>query len=100
VFANTARPLDGPAAAILSATGDYGPLLLLEAADEVPAAVAKYLGDIQPAYTPSVPAVRGVYNHAWLIGNEHAVSAVVQAEIDSALEIVPHTESAAEAPVE
>jgi predicted small lipoprotein YifL len=100
VFADAARPLDGPAAAILSATGDYGPPLLLEAADEVPAAVAKYLGDIQPAYTPSVPPVRGVYNHAWLIGDERAISAVVQAEIDSALEIVPHTESAAEAPAE
>ena len=30
VFANAARPFDAPAAAILSATGDYAPLLLLE----------------------------------------------------------------------
>ena len=30
VFANSGRPLDAPAAALLSATGNYGPLLLLE----------------------------------------------------------------------
>ncbi len=34
VFANAGRPLDGPAAAPLSANGDYGPLLLLEGPDE------------------------------------------------------------------
>ncbi len=28
VFANLSRPLDAPAAALLSANGDYGPLLL------------------------------------------------------------------------
>jgi hypothetical protein len=97
VVANAARPLDAPAAAILSATGDYGPLLLLESADAVPPALAKYLGDIQPAASPPV---KGVYNHAWLIGDESAISAVVQAEVDSLLEIVPHNESSAEAPVE
>ncbi len=51
VFANAARPLDAPAAALLSATGDYGPLLLLASAAQVPPALAAYLVDIQPAYT-------------------------------------------------
>ena len=35
-----------------SASGDYGPLLLLESATgSLPSALARYLGDIQPAYT-------------------------------------------------
>jgi hypothetical protein len=91
VFANVARPLDAPAGALLSATGDYGPLLLLEAASGLPPALAGYLGDIQPAYTaaPQFRPVRGVYNHGWLLGDERAISALTQAELDSLLEISP-----------
>ena len=44
-----------PAAALLSATGDYGPLLLLDSATQIPPPLAAYLGDIQPAYTSPVP---------------------------------------------
>ncbi len=90
VFANATRPLDAPASALLSASGDYGPLLLLASAAQVPPALATYLSDIQPAYsTPQFPPVRGAYNHGWLIGDEGAISAVIQAEIDSMLEIRP-----------
>ncbi len=99
VFANAARPLDAPAAALLSATGDYGPLLLLEGPGQIPAGLATYLGDIEPAYANSYvyrPAV-GAYNHGWLIGNEQAISGVVQAEIDSVLEIVPRKGTSEEA---
>jgi hypothetical protein len=96
VFANAARPLDAPAAAMLSATGDYGPLLLLEAATQIPSPLSRYLGDIRPAYTAAVPPVKGVYNHGWLIGDEHAISAVTQAELDSLLEI--EREEASEEP--
>jgi hypothetical protein len=101
VFVNATLPLDAPAAALLSATGDYGPLLLLEHADEVPSALAAYLGDIQPAYTsaPQFRPVRGVYNHGWLIGDEAAISSVTQAEIDSLLEISPRKQSSEEASV-
>lgn len=88
VFANAARPLDAPAAAILSATGDYAPLLVLERATSVPAALASYLSDIQPAAPHSQP-VHGVYNHGWLIGDTQAISAVVQAELDAMLQIAP-----------
>ncbi len=88
VFANAARPLDAPAAALLSATGDYGPLLLLESATQIPSPLSGYLGDIQPAYTaPLCRPVNGVYNHGWLIGDERAISATAQAELDSLLEI-------------
>lgn len=100
VFANLARPLDAPAAALLSATGDYGPLLLLASASQVPPALVKYLSDIQPAYsTPQFPPVRGVYNHGWLIGDETAISAVTQAEIDSMLEIGPQAHASEESSV-
>jgi hypothetical protein len=91
VFANVARPLDAPAGALLSATGDYGPLLLLEGPSGIPPALAGYLGDIQPAYAtaPQFRPVRGVYNHGWLLGDERAISALTQAELDSMLEISP-----------
>jgi ell wall binding domain 2 (CWB2) len=91
VFANAAKPLDAPAAALLSATGEYAPLLLLEGATQIPGGLSKYLGDIQPAYADKYvyrPAV-GSYNHGWLIGNEHVISGAVQAELDSVLEISP-----------
>jgi hypothetical protein len=91
VFASALKPLDAPAAALLSATGDYAPLLLLEGPTQVPPALAKYLGDIRGAYANTYvyrPSV-GSYNHGWLIGDESAISAVVQAEIDSVLEISP-----------
>jgi hypothetical protein len=98
-FANATRPLDAPASALLSSTGDYAPLLLLEGAAPVPAPLASYLSDIQPAYTsaPQFRPVRGVYNHGWLIGDERAISAVTQAELDSMLEIAPRKSSPEEA---
>jgi hypothetical protein len=97
VFANAGRPLDAPASALLSATGDYGPLLLLASASQVAPALTAYLADIEPAYsTPQFPPVRGAYNHGWLIGDEAAVSAVTQAEIDSMLEIRPQAHTSEE----
>jgi hypothetical protein len=98
VFANEARPLDAPASALLSATGDYGPLLLLASADQIPPELATYLADIQPAYTlaPQFRPVRGVYNHGWVIGDEAAISAVTQAELDARLEISPRKPSSEE----
>jgi hypothetical protein len=96
VFANLSRPLDAPAAASLSANGDFGPLLLLDevasgpgGGTSIPPALAGYLSDIKPAYSPQVPPVRSVYNHGWLIGDEQAISAVTQAEIDTLLETSP-----------
>jgi hypothetical protein len=85
VFATTQRPLDAAAAAPLSASGTYGPLLLLTAANALPAPLQDYLLDIQPGYDDD--PVRGVYNHGWLIGDEAAIGADVQARIDALLEI-------------
>jgi hypothetical protein len=102
VFAGATRPFDAPAAAILSATGDYAPLLLLNDPTGVPRVLSTYLSNIRPASPQSQP-VRGVYNHGWLIGDEHAISASTQAELDAALEIVPHaapSEESSSLPVE
>ncbi len=87
VFALASDPLAAPAAAPLSAHGDYAPLLLLESPASIPGPLSTYLGDIQPGYNASAPPVRGFYNHGWLIGS--SISAAVQAEIDSLLEISP-----------
>jgi hypothetical protein len=42
--------------------------------------------------------VREVYNHGWLIGDESAISALAQAEIDSVLEVAPRTSSTEPSP--
>jgi hypothetical protein len=96
VFANPSRPLDAPAAAPLSAHGDFGPLLLLDGDASVPPALERYLSNIEPGYTEAIRPVREVYNHGWLIGDERAISALAQAEIDTVLEIAPRTPSSEE----
>lgn len=92
VFANADRPGDAAAAAPLSASGTYGPLLLTDDAGRLPQALTSYLLDIQPGY--SRDPVRGVYNHGWIVGDEGAVSVDVQSRIDALLEIVPVNERA------
>jgi hypothetical protein len=87
VFASTRRPQDAAAAAPLSASGAYGPLLLLTDAGVLPAPLQDYLLDIQPGY--DADPVRGVYNHGWIVGDESALAAAVQARIDTLLEIQP-----------
>jgi hypothetical protein len=94
IFENARRPLDAAAAAALSGTGPYGPLLLVTDADQLPALDERYLLDIQPGYEKD--PVRGVYNHGWLIGDDAAISTAVQARIDALLQIVPVDRSATE----
>lgn len=86
VFANVKRPLDAAAAAPLSASGTYGPLLLTQG-DRLPVPLVQYLLDIQPGYEKD--PVRGVYNHGWLMGDTGAISLADQSRIDSLLEIIP-----------
>ena len=87
VLARVREPLDAAAAAPLSAAGSYGPLLLLSDGERLPAPVRDYLLDIQPGYESD--PVRGVYNHAWLMGDVSAISIEWQSHIDSLLEIQP-----------
>ena len=86
VLANLDRVQDAGASAALAAAGKYGPLLLTDSASELPAALETYLLDIQPGYR--FDPVRGVYNHAWLMGDEDAISVDLQAHVDQLMEIV------------
>jgi hypothetical protein len=96
VFANSSLPFDAPAAAPLSAHGDYAPLLLVGDGSSVPSALGRYLTNIEPGYTAAIGPVRGVYNHGWLIGDERAISLLAQSEIDAVLEVAPRTPGAGE----
>jgi hypothetical protein len=96
VFASTQRPGDAAAAAPLSASGTYGPLLVTDDAATLPPALQGYLLDVQPGYTRD--PVRGVYNHGWIVGDEGALSVDTQSRIDALLEIVPVNERASPSP--
>jgi hypothetical protein len=85
VFASTSRTGDAAAGAMLSASGTYGPLLLITQAQALPQQLQDYLLDVQPGYDKD--PVRGVYNHGWLMGDEAAISADVQSRLDTLLEI-------------
>lgn len=87
VFASAGRPTDAAAAAPLSASGTYGPLLLVPDAGSLPAALEQFLLDVQPGYDRD--PVRGVYNHGWLVGDAKAIDIDVQSQIDALLEISP-----------
>jgi putative cell wall-binding protein len=88
VFAGEgADPQTAAAAAPLSASGTYGPLLLVGDPSKVDAPMASYLLDIQPGYAKD--PVRGVYNHGWIVGDESVMSIAAQAQIDRLLEISP-----------
>jgi hypothetical protein len=85
VFVNTKRPLDAVAAAPLSASGTYGPVLLQDGTKGLPVPLQGYLQDIQPGYRRD--PVRGVYNHGWIVGDEAAMPVATQSRIDALLEI-------------
>jgi hypothetical protein len=87
VFANPGRPADAAAAAPLSASGTWGPLLLVAPDGSVEKPLADFLLDVEPGYAKD-PA-RGVYNHGWIVGDDDAVSVKAQSRIDRLLEIAP-----------
>ncbi len=85
-FVTTERPVDAVAAAPLSATGTFAPILLHDGGDALPGPLASFLLDIQPGYRFN--PVRGVYNHGWIIGDEDAMPLAVQSRVDALLQIV------------
>lgn len=95
VFANAGRPTDAAAAAPLSASGTYGPLLVVPSAGTLPRPLEQFLLDVQPGFDRD--PVRGVYNHGWIVGDEKAIGIEAQATIDGLLEIAP-VNAAATAP--
>ena len=89
VLLNSHRPLDAAAAAPLSASGSYGPELLVDNPSTLPSSVLNFfLNYATPGYTQQGPTA-AVYNHGWLIGDESAISTSVQSQVDSLLEAVP-----------
>jgi hypothetical protein len=89
VIANARRPLDAVAAAPLSASGTWGPLLVTTQAEAIPAALRGYLLDVKPGYEDD--PTRAVYNHVWLIGDTSALSVAFQAQVDELVEVSPVT---------
>jgi hypothetical protein len=85
VVARSDSPLDAVAAAPLSASGTWGPLLLTDSADTLPAALREYLLDVKPGYTTD--PTRAFYNHVWVIGDQDAIDVTQQAEIDELAEV-------------
>jgi ell wall binding domain 2 (CWB2) len=89
VLLNGGRPLDAAAAAPLSASGSYGPELLVDSASSLPTPVVNFFLDYAtPGFTQEGPTA-AVYNHGWVVGDESAISVSVQAEMDTLLEAVP-----------
>ncbi len=78
-------PLDAAAAAPLSASGTWGPLLLSDSPTTLPAALREYLLDVKPGYTTN--PTRAFYNHVWVIGDQEAIDVNQQAEVNELAEL-------------
>jgi hypothetical protein len=85
VVARSDRPMDAGAAAPISASGTWGPLLLTEEADSLPGALRGYLLDVKPGYRTD--PTRALYNRIWVIGDEEAIDVNQQAALDDLAEL-------------
>jgi hypothetical protein len=85
--ASTTRPADATASAALGTRGVFAPLLLSDDAAELPPNLEEYLLSVQPGYEDN-PG-QAVYNRAWIIGDDKAISVPQQAQIDQLTELVP-----------
>lgn len=86
-IANVDRHSDAAAAASLATRGVFAPLLLTDNADQLPGPLEAYLLSVQPGYEQD-PA-QAVYNHAWILGDDKAVSVKQQARVDATTELIP-----------
>lgn len=86
VLASAERPADAGAAAPLSASGTWGPLLLTDDPAALPSPLRGYLLDLKPGYQDD--PTRAVYNHVWVIGDQEAISIPLQAQVDELAELV------------
>jgi len=85
VLARSDSPADAAAAAPLSASGTWGPLLLTDNAEALPSEVRNYLLDVKPGYTTD--PTRAFYNHVWVIGDQDAIGVDQQADVDELAEL-------------
>lgn len=85
VLARADAPLEAAAAAPLSASGTWGPLLLTDSADTLPAELRSYFLDVKPGYTTN--PTRAFYNHVWVIGDQETIDVNQQAEVNELAEL-------------
>jgi hypothetical protein len=85
VLVRSDAPLEAAAAAPLSASGTWGPLLLTDAADTLPSELRGYFLDVKPGYTSD--PTRAFYNHVWIVGDAGQISVEQQAEVNEVAEL-------------
>jgi ell wall binding domain 2 (CWB2) len=85
--ASTTRPADAAAAAPLATRGVFAPLLLTDDAERLPEPLENYLLSVQPGYEGDPRDA--VYNRAWILGDDSAISVRQQAQIDAITELIP-----------
>jgi len=91
---NASQPLTAAASAALSGSGDYGPQLVVDNGSTLSKPVLNYfLNYAAPGYDAQQGPTAAVYDHAWIIGDEHVLSVAAQAEVDAVLQAIPTTTS-------
>jgi hypothetical protein len=85
--ASSTRHADAAASAALGTRGVFAPLLLSDDAEQLPPKLEEYLLSVQPGYEDN-PG-QAVYNRAWILGDDTAISVPQQAQIDQLTELVP-----------
>jgi hypothetical protein len=85
VLVRSDAPLEAAAAAPLSASGTWGPLLLTDSADTLPSELRGYFLDVKPGYTTD--PTRAFYNHVWIVGDASQISVEQQAEVNEVAEL-------------
>jgi hypothetical protein len=86
-LASTGRPPDAAAAAALATRGVFAPLLLTDDAARMPPTLERYFLSVQPGYEDD-PS-QAVYNRAWILGDDKAISVDQQAQLDQLMELIP-----------
>jgi hypothetical protein len=85
--ASSTRPSDAAAAAALATRGVFAPLLLTDNAGRLPQKLEEYFLSVQPGYEDN-PG-QAVYNRAWILGDDEAISVPQQAQVDQLTELIP-----------
>ena len=85
VLSRADAPLEAAAAAPLSASGTWGPLLVTDSADTLPSELRGYFLDVKPGYTTD--PTRAFYNHVWIVGDTGQISVEQQAEVNEIAEL-------------
>jgi ell wall binding domain 2 (CWB2) len=90
---NASQPLTAAASAALSGSADYGPQLVVDNGSTLSKPVLNFfLNYATPGYTQEGPTA-AVYDHAWIIGDEHVLSLAAQAEVDELMQVIPTSTS-------